>query len=57
MNEELRELVLERASTYSIKEKAREKGMITLREAAIKKVLKGETTVEEMMRVTFADKS
>ncbi|MFH1784461.1 MAG: type IV-A pilus assembly ATPase PilB [bacterium] len=57
LGEEIRELVLERASTYAIKQKAMEKGMITLREAAIKKVLKGETTIEEMMRITFADKS
>jgi len=29
--------------------------MVTLREAAIKKLLTGVTTVEEVMRVTFAD--
>ncbi len=55
MNDEIRELILERASTHLIKQKAREFSMITLREAAIKKVLDGVTTVEEMMRVTFAD--
>ena len=57
LTEDIRELVLERASTHMIKQKARENGMTTLREAAIRKVLAGVTTVEEMMRVTFADKS
>jgi type IV pilus assembly protein PilB len=55
LNDTIRELILERASTHVIKQKARENGMITLREAAIKKVLKGATTIEEMMRVTFSD--
>ncbi|MFH1238586.1 MAG: type IV-A pilus assembly ATPase PilB [bacterium] len=55
LNDTIRELILERASTHIVKQKARENGMISLREAAIKKVLKGFTTIEEMMRVTFSD--
>ncbi|MFB0527156.1 MAG: type IV-A pilus assembly ATPase PilB [bacterium] len=55
INDDLRELVLNRESTHLIKSKAREIGMVTLREAAIKKLLTGVTTVEEVMRVTFAD--
>ncbi len=56
LNDELRELILERASTQMIKMKAIESGMISLREASMKKVLKGITTIEEMLRVTFSDK-
>jgi type IV pilus assembly protein PilB len=55
INDAIRELVLNRESTHIIKAKAREHGMITLREAATKKLLAGVTTVEEVMRVTFAD--
>lgn len=55
VDDEVRDLILERASTHLVKQKSREHGMITLREAAFRKVLNGVTTVEEMMRVTFAD--
>ncbi|MDD5131774.1 MAG: type IV-A pilus assembly ATPase PilB [bacterium] len=55
IEDEIRDLILERASTHLVKQKSREHGMITLREAAFRKVLNGVTTVEEMMRVTFAD--
>ena len=55
INDDVRELVINRESTHLIKAKARECGMLTLREAAIKKLLAGVTTVEELMRVTFAD--
>jgi len=55
INDNVRELVLNRESTHLIKSKTRESGMVTLREAAIKKLLTGITTVEEVMRVTFAD--
>jgi type II secretory ATPase GspE/PulE/Tfp pilus assembly ATPase PilB-like protein len=55
IEDEIRDLVLERASTHLVKQKSREHGMVTLREAAFRKVLNGVTTVEEMMRVTFVD--
>jgi len=55
VNDKIRELVLERAATYEIKAATREGGMKTLREAAVRKMLNGITTVEEVMRVTFAD--
>lgn len=55
MNDEIRELVLERVSTHLIKQAARKSGMMTLRESALRKVLNGITTVEEMLRVTMAD--
>ncbi|MFH0948069.1 MAG: type IV-A pilus assembly ATPase PilB [Elusimicrobiota bacterium] len=55
INDKIRELILERASTHVIKQAAIENGMFTLRKAALKKVLSGVTTAEEMMRITFAD--
>jgi type IV pilus assembly protein PilB len=55
ISDDVKELILNRESTHLIKSKAREHGMITLRETAIKKLLGGVTTVEEVMRVTFAD--
>lgn len=48
----IRELILGRAPVASIRELARKQGMSTLRESAIRKLLAGTTTVEEMIRLT-----
>ena len=55
INDALRELILEKATAGKIKEVATKSGMITLRECAIRKLLGGVTTVEEMARVTASD--
>jgi len=55
INDEVRELILERASTHLLKQAARKTGMMNLREAELRKVLNGITTIEEMMRVTITD--
>jgi type IV pilus assembly protein PilB len=55
VNETIRDLILKRASHFEIKEVARENGMSTLRESALKKMLSGITTVEEVIKNTFAD--
>lgn len=52
VNDEVRELILRRASTNEIKEKAIAGGMKTLRKDGWDKVLKGLTTISEVMRVT-----
>ncbi|WP_438314262.1 type IV-A pilus assembly ATPase PilB [Candidatus Caldatribacterium sp. SIUC1] len=52
MDDDLRALVLRNATEREITERACEKGMRTLRENAIRKVLRGVTTLEEMYRVT-----
>lgn len=52
MNDEIREMVLARASADQIKKKAVKLGMRTLRQDGVDKVLKGLTTVSEVMRVT-----
>jgi len=50
----LREMILNGATSDEIREAAREEGMYTLREDGIRKIKKGITTVEEVMRVTAA---
>ncbi|MFI5346621.1 MAG: type IV-A pilus assembly ATPase PilB [Elusimicrobiota bacterium] len=55
MTDAIRQLVLDRASAKMIKTQSMKQGMLTLRMCAIRKVLSGATTVEEMMRVTQAD--
>ncbi|MFH1541364.1 MAG: type IV-A pilus assembly ATPase PilB [Elusimicrobiota bacterium] len=55
INDKIRDLILDRSSTHVIKQAAIEGGMTTLRKSAFRKVLAGITTVEEMMRITFAD--
>lgn len=52
MDDELKDLVVEREPASVIKRKAIEKGMRTLHDDAVRKVLAGETTVEEMLRTT-----
>ena len=54
-NDELKEMVLQGASTAELKLGAIRGGMATLRMAGIKKVLEGMTTPEEVARVTMAD--
>ena len=53
MNDELRELIVARAPARRLKEAARAAGTIPLRDAARALVEAGETTLEEIDRVTF----
>lgn len=55
MSEELKEFVLNGASTTELKREAIRRGMITLRGAGIRQLKAGVTTVEEVLRVTAAD--
>ena len=55
LNEEFRKGVLQRKSAAELKKIARAGGMQTLRECGVRKVLKGMTTVEELLRVAHAD--
>jgi len=55
LNEELKEMVLQGASTAEIKTEAIRLGMQTLRQAGIRKIIEGVTTPEEVMRCTAAD--
>ena len=51
IDDDIRSLILKNATERELTAKAREKGMLTLEENAIQKVLKGITTFEEMYRV------
>jgi general secretion pathway protein E len=53
LNDELRELIVARAPVRKLKEAARAAGTVALREAAMQLVKAGETTLEEINRVTF----
>ncbi len=51
----IRELILNKAPASDIKRLGIKQGMLTLRDCALRKLLSGATTVEEMMRVTASD--
>ena len=52
VTEELRELILVGASALELRRKAREEGMLTLRESGLCKVKDGMTSIEEVVRET-----
>jgi len=55
VSEEIRKLIFERSSSEDIKKKAREQGMLTMRQCGWRKVLKGLTTPDEIIQVSAAD--
>jgi type II secretory ATPase GspE/PulE/Tfp pilus assembly ATPase PilB-like protein len=55
LSPKIKDLILERAQEYKIKNMARLEGMRTLRDDGIIKCFKGETTLEEVVRVTAPD--
>jgi type IV pilus assembly protein PilB len=54
VTEELRNVILKGGQTSEIREIAQKEGMKTLRQAGLRKVLEGTTTIEEVLRVTLA---
>ena len=55
LNDEIRQMIIERAPVRSIREVAHKNGTRFLREAALDLVKVGETTLREINRVTFVD--
>jgi len=55
VDDEVRFMVNERASTLQLRKRARELGMRTLREDGVRKVLAGMTTAEEVIATTMGD--
>ena len=55
VDDKIRNLVLNRASSVEIKQAAISAGMKTLRDDGLLKVLEGKTTIDEVMRVTQLD--
>lgn len=52
---EIKNLILEKAQEHMIRKAARKAGMRTLRENGRAKILRGETTIEEILRVTVGE--
>ncbi|MCX5738349.1 MAG: type IV-A pilus assembly ATPase PilB [Proteobacteria bacterium] len=56
LSEELKEFVLNGASSMELKREAIRGGMMTLRRSALNKLVEGVTTLSEVLRVSSADK-
>ncbi|PPK98795.1 type IV pilus assembly protein PilB [Kineococcus xinjiangensis] len=52
VNAEMRSVLMRDPSETAVSEQARRNGMLTLRQAALEKAMRGETTFEEVVRVT-----
>jgi general secretion pathway protein E/type IV pilus assembly protein PilB len=57
INDDVRHMINKRSSTLSLRQRARELGMRTLREDGIRKVLAGLTSAEEVISITVGDVS
>ncbi len=55
LNDELREMIMENASTDVLRERAKKFGMVTLRDAGMAFAADGTTTLEEVVRETVLD--
>jgi len=55
MNDTIREMILAGESTDEIRDKAREYGMATLRDAGMERAFEGVTTADEVVRETIAE--
>jgi len=52
LDEEIKEMVMIGASTSELRQKAKEKGMLTLRQSGLEKIKLGMTSIEEVLRET-----
>jgi type IV pilus assembly protein PilB len=55
IDDDIRDMILNRAQSREIKKKSVEKGMLTLRRSGLVKIKKGTTSVEEVLRETVRD--
>ena len=55
MNDEIRDLISAGASTDQLRAACRRQGMITLREAGLRAIFNGATTIDEVVRETVVD--
>lgn len=56
VTKELKELIANNAGDVELRKVAKKQGLVTLRQAAVSKLLEGLTTVEEVFNVSIADK-
>ena len=52
INEAIRQLIIERAPTVVVRQKAVELGMVSLREDGLRGIFDGSTTIEEVLKYT-----
>jgi len=57
LDDEIRQLIMQRQSTNVIREAARKRGMRTLREAGLLSIYDGQTTIEEVVSQTIMEDS
>ena len=55
IDDEVRHMIINGATTIQLRNRARELGMRTLREDGVRKVLAGLTTAEEVITTTMTD--
>ena len=55
LSDAIREMILEKKPFADIKKRAKEDGMVFLRESALEKIFQGKTTLKEINRVTFVE--
>ena len=55
LDDELRELIIQRTSTQVLRAEARKRGMRTLRDGGLLAIYEGQTTIDEVVRETLAD--
>ena len=55
IDDDVRHLISKRTSTFTLRARARELGMRTLREDGVRKVLAGLTSAEEVVSATIGD--
>ena len=55
MDDEMRELIMKNASTATLRNHARRRGMRTLRECGLLSIYEGITTIDEVVRETVMD--
>ncbi len=57
INDEIREMIIQREPVGRIKKTAQKQGLVLLRESALEKVFSGATTLPEINRITFPEQA
>ncbi len=57
VNEEIQRMIYDNVGTAKLREKARSLGMRTMREDGVRKVLSGQTSIDEVVSITVGDAS
>jgi type IV pilus assembly protein PilB len=57
LSDQIREMILDRRPSSEIRKAAIAEGLTSLRQAGVEKVVRGETTLREINRVTFIESS